>query len=132
MKKIFVTVSIILTTIYLFAQTNNKQKGKALYEQYCLTCHQADGAGVPHLNPPLINTSFVKGDKAKLIHWVLTGSGDEKVEIEGKFYSNNMPAQNYLKDDEIAAILSYVRSSFGNKYSAVTPAEVKAVRATLK
>ena len=132
MKKILVTFSIVFTTLILFAQTNSKQKGKALYDQYCLTCHQADGAGVPRLNPPLIHTSWVKGDKEKLIKWVLTGSGSDKVEIDGKFYSNNMPAQNYLKDDEIATILTYVRSSFGNKYSAITTAEVKAVRASLK
>jgi mono/diheme cytochrome c family protein len=87
---------------------------------------------VPHLNPPLINTSFVKGDKKTLIKWVLSGSGPEKVEVDGKFYSNNMPAQDYLKDDEIANILSYVRNSFGNKYSAVSATEVKAVRASIK
>ena len=112
------------------AQTS-KQRGSALYKQYCLTCHQADGSGVPKLNPPLIKTSWVSGEKTKLIKWVLQGSV-EKVEIDGENYANNMPAQNYLTDQQVADVLTYVRSSFGNKASAITPAEVKTVRASIK
>ena len=103
----------------------------ALYKQYCLTCHQADGSGVPKLNPPLIKTSWVGGEKTKLIKWVLLGSV-EKVEIDGENYANNMPAQNYLTDQQIADVLTYVRGSFGNKASAITPTEVKTVRASVK
>ena len=112
------------------AQTS-KQRGAALYKQYCLTCHQADGSGVPKLNPPLIKTSWVGGEKTKLIKWVLQGSV-EKVEIDGENYANNMPAQNYLTDQQIADVLTYVRGSFGNKASAITPAEVKTVRTSIK
>jgi len=86
---------------------------------------------VPRLNPPLINTSYVTGDKQKLILWVLSGSA-EKVPIDGKYYSNNMPAQNFLKDQQVADVLSYIRNSFGNKAGAITAAEVKSVRATMK
>ena len=109
----------------------SKQRGAALYKQYCLTCHQADGSGVPKLNPPLIKTSWVTGEKPKLIKWVLQGSV-EKVDIDGESYTNNMPAQNYLTDQQIADVLTYVRSSFGNKASAISPAEVKTVRASIK
>jgi len=112
------------------AQTS-KQRGAALYKQYCLTCHQADGSGVPKLNPPLIKTSWVSGEKTKLIKWVLQGSV-EKVEIDGENYANNMPAQNYLTDQQIADVLTYVRGSFGNKASAITSTEVKTVRASIK
>jgi mono/diheme cytochrome c family protein len=82
---------------------------------------------VPRLNPPLIQTSNVKGDKKKLINWVLKGSV-EKVPIDGKTYDNNMPPQDFLKDEEIADVLTYIRNSFGNKASAVTSDEVKTVR----
>lgn len=112
------------------AQTS-KQRGAALYKQYCLTCHQADGSGVPKLNPPLIKTSWVTGEKPKLIKWVLQGSV-EKVDIDGEYYTNNMPAQNYLTDQQISDVLTFVRSSFGNKASAITPAEVKTVRGSIK
>lgn len=112
-------------------QPASKQRGESLYKKYCLTCHQADGSGVPRLNPPLINTSYVLGDKAKLISWVLQGSS-EKVPIDGEYYTNNMPAQNYLTDQQIADVLTYVRSSFGNKASVISATDVKTVRASAK
>ena len=136
MKKAATTVCLLAAiTLFVFAkplpQGDSKTRGKALYETYCLTCHQEDGSGVPKLNPPLIKTTWVTGDKKRLIKWVLSGTTD-KVEIDGKTYDNNMPAQDYLKDQEIADVLTYVRSSFGNKSTAVTVADVKAVRATIK
>jgi len=56
----------------------------------------------------------------------------EDVEINGGTYSNTMPSHDYLKDHEIADVLTYVRNSFGNKANAVTTAEVTKVRASLK
>jgi mono/diheme cytochrome c family protein len=117
-------------TVYA-QQPSSKQRGEALYKQYCLSCHQANGTGVPNMNPPLINTSYVSGDKQKLIKWVLKGSTEQHVDIDGDSYSNNMPAQNNLADQQIADILTFIRSSFGNKASAVTVAEVKTARASL-
>jgi mono/diheme cytochrome c family protein len=112
-------------------QQTPKQRGAVLYKKYCLSCHQANGTGVPKMNPPLIKTSYVTGDKSKLIKWVLQGSV-EHVQIDGEDYTNNMPAQNTLTDQQIADVLTYIRGSFGNKASAVLPAEVKAVRASIK
>lgn len=101
--------------------------GKMVYAKICLTCHQADGAGVQRMNPPLINTVYVKGDKARLINIVLKGFSED-VDINGNYYSNVMPALDNLKDQEIADVLTYVRSNFGNKYSAVKLADVQKVR----
>lgn len=106
-------------------------KGKALYRQYCISCHQENGSGVPRMNPPLIKTEYVLGDKARLIGVLLKGLNEE-VEINGEYYSNPMPSQAALKDQEIADILSYVRNSFGNKASTISAAEVTQVRATIK
>lgn len=131
MKRIIFSLVLLAVFGFLFAQQSSIDRGKKLYEQYCLTCHQADGGGVPKLNPPLISTSYVTGDKQKLVQWVLKGS-TENVPIDGKYYSNNMPPQAYLKDDEIADILTYIRNSFGNKASAITAAEVKSIRAATK
>lgn len=103
--------------------------GKAIYAKYCMACHQADGGGVPNLNPPLIKTTYVLDDKVRLINIVLNGL-DEEVEIDGEFYSNPMPQLDILTDQEIADVLTYIRNSFGNKASAVAVAEVKAVRAS--
>lgn len=133
-KNILITAVLFIACFTATAQTNTKasvEKGKKIYETYCLTCHQVDGDGVPKLNPPLIKTSYVTGDKKKLIKWVLQGT-TEKIEIDGKIYSNNMAPQAYLKDQEIADVLTYIRNSFGNKGSAVTSAEVSTVRSTIK
>lgn len=110
----------------------SKAAGEKVFKKYCITCHMADGGGVPHMNPPLIQTSYVLGDKEDLIKIVLNGF-DKKVEIEGETFTNKMPPlKTILKDQQIADVLTYVRSSFGNKASAVTVAEVKAVRSKNK
>ena len=130
MKKFIIAIVVLVfSCAAAFAQKASKQsieKGKLVYEQYCLTCHQIDGSGVPNLNPPLIKTSFVSGDKKKLIGIVLKGLSD--VEVNGETYSNPMPSFDFMTDDEIADVLTYVRNSFTNKGSAVTAAEVKANR----
>jgi mono/diheme cytochrome c family protein len=103
-------------------------RGKVVYTNICLACHMADGAGVQNMNPPLIKTTYVLGDKTTLIKIVLNGF-KEDVEINGNTYSNNMTPHSDLKDEQIADVLTYVRKSFGNKASAVTAAQVKMVRA---
>jgi mono/diheme cytochrome c family protein len=102
-------------------------RGAVVYKNVCITCHQADGGGVPNMNPPLIKTEYVLGDKTRLAHIVLAGLA-EPIEINGDDYKQHMPAQNYLTDQQVADVLTYVRNSFGNKASAVQVAEVKAVR----
>jgi mono/diheme cytochrome c family protein len=107
------------------------ESGEKVYKKLCLTCHQADGSGVPNMTPPLTQTTFVLGDKEKLIGIVLNGL--KNVDIGDETYNNPMPALgSVLKDQEIADVLTYVRNSFGNKASAVTVEEVKAVRSKNK
>ena len=83
--------------------------GKVVYEKTCLTCHQAGGGGVPHMNPPLIHAGLVNGNKKKLIEWVLRGSSAQ-VHIDGKYYSNNMPSQTVLSDRDIAEVLTGLKA----------------------
>ena len=106
-------------------------RGEKVYKASCITCHQMDANGVPYLNPPLVKTKFILGDKKKLIQIVIKGKTDP-VEINGVTYTNPMPAQVQLNDQQIADVLSYVRNNFGNKASMVTLAEVKNVRAATK
>ena len=104
--------------------------GKAIYAQNCLSCHQADGGGVDGMNPPLAKTTWVLGDKTRLVKVLLNGM--QGVDIDGEPYNNVMASHDFLTDQQIADVLTYVRNSFGNKASAVKAAEVKAVRATDK
>ena len=98
-----------------------------VYERVCLVCHQKDGMGVPNMYPPLTNTEWVEGDKERLIKIVLNGL-DEPMTIKGEKYTAIMPAQDYLSNQEIADVLTYVRSNFNNNASAITAEEVAAVR----
>jgi mono/diheme cytochrome c family protein len=102
--------------------------GKLVYTKHCMVCHQVDGGGVMGLNPPLSKTEYVLGDQKRLINIVLKGFNKE-VEIDGDTYANPMPGLSHLSDQQIADVLSFVRNSFGNKASVITPAQVKAVRA---
>jgi len=106
------------------------KRGKTVYKAYCLSCHQFDGGGVENLNPPLIKTPFVLGNKERFIQIILKGF-DKRVEIDGEQYSNNMPSLNFLTNQQIADVMTYVRNDFGNKATLVRPAEVQAVRAHL-
>ena len=142
MKQFVCAVLMVCMVSLLQAQTAKPKKvekketatpvsrGKLLYAANCLACHQADGSGVPNLNPPLV-APWVTGSKTTLIQMILKGSKG-KVEIDGETFHNTMPAQAHLTDQQIADILTFIRNSFGNKASAVTPAEVKTVRSKIK
>ena len=135
MKKVFYLVPLITLGVVVLAswQTDKGaiERGKKVYNLYCMSCHQVDGGGVPKLNPPLIKTPGVTGNKTKLIQVILKGM-DTHEEINGEVYTNNMAPLDYLTDQQIADVLTYVRKSFGNKASVVTPGEVKSVRAKTK
>lgn len=106
----------------------NLLSGKLLYQKHCVVCHMADGGGVMSLNPPLTKTEYVLGDQTRLINIILKGFNKE-IEIDGDTYANPMPALAHLTDQQVADVLSFVRNSFGNKASLITPAQVKLVRA---
>jgi mono/diheme cytochrome c family protein len=101
--------------------------GKKVYDQYCLVCHQADGQGVPNAFPPLGGTEYVNGDTDRLIGIVLNGLNGE-IEVNGQTYNGVMVPHNFLSDQEVADVLTYVRSSFGNSAPAVTADQVAKVR----
>lgn len=113
------------------SQNSTAKNGEQLYIENCLTCHQVNGGGVFMIAPPLRKTSYVLGDKERLIGIVINGF-NEDVEIEGEYYSNPMPGIPHLTDEEVAKILTYVRSNFGNDADPVSEQEVAAARAKLK
>jgi mono/diheme cytochrome c family protein len=103
-------------------------RGKQVYLEQCLACHQADAGGVQAMNPPLIKTKWILGDKTPLVKIVLNGmTGD--LDVDGDTYHNVMAPHRDLSDQQIADVLTYVRNSFGNKAKPITAAEVKAIRA---
>lgn len=106
--------------------------GEQLYQQRCASCHQADGQGLAGAFPPLVASEYaLAANKAVPIRIVLNGM-QGPVTVKGVQYNGIMPpggAGIAMSDEETAAVLTYVRSSWGNSASPVTPQEVAAERA---
>lgn len=100
--------------------------GKALYQAYCASCHLEGGEGINGTFPPLARTSWV-AEEDRLLDVLLNGLKG-KIVVDGLEYDEMMPAFDFLSDREIAEIASYVRSSFGNNYSAVDSTAVQRSR----
>ena len=139
MQRICITFVIVFLCIAgASAQSSNKlvaasaARGKTVYLQRCMVCHQADGGGVPKLNAPLDGSTAVNGsDVPKLIKYIVKGFAD-RVEIDGELYSNAMPAAADLTDQQIADVLTFIRSNWSNKAGPVTSLQVKQTRSKLK
>lgn len=106
------------------------QDGGQLYALYCSACHGADGKGATGgAFPPVAGSPWVGGDPDRSVKIILHGLHGP-VDVLGKTYNLEMPPQGaMLPDDQIAAILTHVRTSWGNQASPVTPDAVKSIRA---
>ena len=105
--------------------------GAQIFASRCSSCHQATGAGLPGVFPPLAGSEWANADASQVAKILLLGI-DGPITIKGATFHGVMPAFGHqLSDAEIAAVASYVRSSFGNKSPAVTADVVKAERAKL-
>lgn len=102
-------------------------KGKTIYAKTCIACHQANGQGVPNAFPPLAKSDYLNKDVNRSIRTVIHGLSGPIV-VNGKKYNSAMTPQG-LNDQQIADVLTYVYSSWGNNGTKVTPAMVKAQRA---
>lgn len=103
------------------------EAGAVLYNKYCGACHMANGKGDGSRFPPIAGSDWVKGDQKRLIDVVLNGL-QGPIEVNGKPYDGTMPAVDYLKDEEIAQILTYVRKEFGDNSPPVGSYYVKVGR----
>ncbi|WP_026951024.1 PVC-type heme-binding CxxCH protein [Algoriphagus mannitolivorans] len=111
--------------------------GKEIYakEGFCGTCHQENGGGLVASGfPPLRNTPWVTGSPERLVKLVLNGLLGP-ITVNGQEYPGQVPMtpfQGMLNDTEVAAVLTYVRNSFGNKASPISPELVKQIREETK
>jgi mono/diheme cytochrome c family protein len=106
-----------------------QEDGQKVYGAYCVACHQAKGEGMEGTFPPLAGSAWVTGDEGTLVRILLQGLTGP-VEVAGKSYSGMMPGWGTtLKDPEIAAVATYVRSAWGNKAAPVSTAKVVQIRA---
>jgi len=109
------------------AEETTVDPGQELYTKYCMACHQASGSGVPGMYPTLQKTDWVEGDKERLIGILLNGQQGE-ITVNGQVFRGVMPPHQYLTDEQIADVLTFVRSNFGNSAGPVLPEEVTRLR----
>ena len=103
--------------------------GRTSYNQNCQSCHQPDGKGMAGVFPPLVGSEWVMGEGETVIRILLFGM-QGPVQVAGNTYNGAMPAwKDVLKDEEIAAVATYIRQLDANDASAVTAENVAAVRA---
>lgn len=111
------------------------QRGQATYMMVCFACHQPTGLGMPNMFPPLAGSDWVNSPKPdRIIRMVLQGYTGP-ITVNGKPFTSIaplMPPQAALTDQQIADVLTFVRSSWGNKADAVSPDQVAAIRAAEK
>ncbi len=131
-KPYILTLLIICTTIFLAAFTvgQTAESGEALYEKHCQSCHMKKGKGFFRMYPPLTDTSWVAPDD-QIVNNIISGLKGE-ITVNGKTYDNEMPPMAYLTDEEIAAIVNYVRNDINGLKASISLARVKELRGKAK
>jgi len=103
-------------------------QGRKLYEKHCVDCHQRGGEGVPRIYPPLVNNeAILMPYPINAIRIVVNGGFPPSTQGNPRPYGMP-PFSQDLSDNEIAAVVSYVRQSWGNHAAPVSPAEVSSAR----
>lgn len=105
--------------------------GAQIYASKCAACHQATGLGIPGVFPPLAGSEWVLGSDKALVQIPLHGVSGA-LSVKGATYNGAMPSFATLADEEIAAVLSHVRSQWGNGAPPVLAATVRAGREASK
>lgn len=112
---------------FKFADTLIQSASAATYTQYCSSCHKEDGKGVKNIFPALDGSDKVNGDEVHLIEIVLSGikPSHEKAQAAQE---SNMPSFSFLKDQEIAGVLTYIRTHWSNHSGEIKDDKVAQVR----
>jgi len=106
------------------------KKGATVYNN-CQGCHQVNGMGQPGLIPPLAGSDWVLGGSERVVRVALHGLAGP-VTVKGASYNGLMTPQGHLSDKELAQVITYIRNSWGNKGSMVTPEMIAKVREDTK
>jgi hypothetical protein len=106
-------------------------KGESLYTLYCRSCHQKTGGGDGNRYPPLIQSEWVKGDINTLIGIAMKGMKGPMT-VSGREYNNVMPSFSFIKDEEMALVLTYVRNQMSFKNDSITVQQVADYRKNFK
>ena len=115
------------------AAVDPKVVGKALFSANCITCHQANGQGIPGQYPPLAGSEIVLGEATNHAIAIVLKGLQGPLTVKGQTFNNAMqPWEGQYTDQQLAAILTYVRSDWGNNAPPVTADMVKQIREEIK
>jgi len=103
-----------------------KIAGQRVYNTYCTPCHQRNGLGDGSRFPPLAGSEWVTGNKKRLIEVVAKGL-EGPIQVLGKPYNDLMPKHDFLKPEEMAQLLTFVRQNFGNTPDRITVDDINRV-----
>ncbi|MEP2771321.1 MAG: cytochrome c [Fulvivirga sp.] len=130
-KRILLITGLVFGFISAFQiysdQTNelkaSMERGKEIYLANCVTCHMANGQGVPNVFPPLAKSDYLMEDLDRSVKQILYGAQGE-MKVNGVVYNGIMTGFD-LSDKEVADLLNYIRNSWGNKGEIVKPNQVE-------
>src|SRR5690606_22552416 len=97
--------------------------GEEVYNEFCVTCHLADGKGIEGLYPPLANSDYLLNDPERSIRALKFGLFDD-IEVNGVSYNTAMPAMG-LSNQEIADVMNYILNSWGNNGPIISEEKVQ-------
>ncbi len=125
-----VSTALMLSVAFAGPDKATMDRGAKVYKGYCSTCHQANGQGLSTIYPPLAKSDWLKNQpKEKVIESVIYGLKGA-ITVNGKKYNGVMnPLPSTYKDEDIAAVITYVYNSWGNPGTVVTVADVQKVKA---
>jgi mono/diheme cytochrome c family protein/glucose/arabinose dehydrogenase len=110
------------------------KKGRDLYGNSCGACHQAHGKGLANMAPTLAKSDWVNGSLSRLIGVAVHGLSGP-IKVNGKLAENIppiMPPHGYMKDEELADVLTYVKNAWGNRSGSVSAQEIASYRLSTK
>jgi cytochrome c553 len=118
----FITLTILLLATTISAQdetlSNSIERGRLLYEDFCVRCHMPDGKGQKDIIPPIAKSDFLFKHMEESIKALKFGGIDGEIIVNGVKYNSRMEKMG-LYDDEIADIMNFTLNSWGNKYDKI-------------
>lgn len=132
MKNVFSVVLVVVVSILALPAmgqdaelSESIARGKVVYEELCITCHMAEGNGIPSVFPPLAGSDYLMKNRKAAIRAVKFGQEGE-ITVNGTTYNNVMAPQG-LNDAQVADVMNYILNTWGNKGEIVTVREVEKV-----
>jgi mono/diheme cytochrome c family protein len=105
--------------------------GRSLFTGTCANCHHESGRGIEGLAPPLLDSEWVLGPPARLTRVLLHGLSGP-IKVRGRTHAGDMPAFGSLPDEQVSAVLTFIRRAWGHDGKPIDPSEVAAVRAATR